>query len=44
MRVGIDLINGLAVGLEFVPAIEEDGIDNTVILDLFIIRLLFQWS
>lgn len=43
MTVGLDTINGVAVGIEFVPAIEEEGIANTVILDLFIIRLLFQW-
>ena len=43
MSIGLDWINGVAVGLEYVPAIQEEGIDNTVILDLFIIRLLFQW-
>lgn len=42
MDIGFDLINGISVGIEFVPAAEE--YDNTIILDVFIIRLLFQWA
>lgn len=40
----IDLINGIAVGIEFVPEIQDEGIPHTVILDLVIFRLLIQWA
>jgi hypothetical protein len=42
MEIGFDLINGCALGIEYVPAYDEDE-SNTVILDLFVIRLLFFW-
>jgi hypothetical protein len=41
MDIGIDLINGISVGIEFVPATDE--YDNTIVLDVVIIRLLIQW-
>lgn len=44
MVMDMDLINGIAVGIEFVPAIREEGIPHTVILDLLIFRLLIQWA
>lgn len=43
MVISADYIQGIAVGIEFIEAIPEEDIENTVILDLFIIRLLFQW-
>jgi hypothetical protein len=41
MEISLDLINGIAVGAEFVPAFDDEP--NTIIVDVFIIRLLFQW-
>lgn len=38
----MDLINGIAVGAEYVPAFEDEP--NTFILDVFILRFLFQWE
>lgn len=47
MYFALDTINGVAVGIEYVPAMEGDNegevIDNTIIIDFFIIRLLIQW-
>lgn len=43
MTISMDFITGVAIGLEFVDAIPEDGIDNTVIVDILILRLMFQW-
>jgi hypothetical protein len=43
VHLEIDLINGVAVGLEYVEPIEEEGFPHSVIVDLLIIRLLFQW-
>ncbi len=42
MAVTADLINGIAVGVEYLPG-EDEEFYNTVILDLLIIRLLIQW-
>mgnify|MGYP005855182355 FL=1 len=41
MQISIDLINGIAVGVEFVPESEEN--ENTIIVDIIIFRLLIQW-
>lgn len=41
MNISYDLINGINVGIEYVGGDEE--FENTVILDLVIIRILFQW-
>ena len=42
LDLDFDIINGVNVGLEYVPAQEEDEY-NTIILDLFLLRVLFQW-
>lgn len=42
MKFSMDLINGVAIGMEYVPGCEEH--ENTIIVDLVIIRLLIQWS
>jgi hypothetical protein len=34
-------ITGVSVGFEFIQAIPEEDIDNSVILDLGIVRLIF---
>jgi len=41
MSVTLDLINGISVGLEYLSANEEH--ENTIIVDLLVIRLLIQW-
>lgn len=41
MDLSIDLINGVSVGLEFIPADEDEY--NTIIVDCVILRLLIQW-
>jgi hypothetical protein len=46
VSVDMDVINGLAIGIEFVPAMQDPDIGeipNTVILDILVIGLLFQW-
>lgn len=43
MSVACDFIHGVAVGIEYVGAAPEVGHPSTVILDLFIIRVLIQW-
>jgi hypothetical protein len=43
MSVACDFIHGVAVGIEYVEAAPEVGHPSTVILDLFIIRVLIQW-
>lgn len=42
MEISFDFIHGIAFGIEYVPAFEDQ--DNTVILDIAIFRFLFQWS
>ena len=47
MNVDVDfsLIMGLALGLEYVPADEEAGIDRTcVILDVLVFRVIFEFT
>lgn len=39
MSIGLDIINGVSVGIEFIPGADE----NTVIIDCLVIRLLLQW-
>ena len=41
MSFNVDYIMGLAVGVEFIAACDEH--EKTVIVDIFIIRLLIQW-
>ena len=41
MFMSFDLINGINVGCEYVGG--DEDYENTVILDLFILRVLFQW-
>lgn len=41
MQISMDLINGIAVGAEFVPESEEH--ENTIIVDIIIFRFLIQW-
>lgn len=36
------LINGLSLGLEYVSAMPEEGIGNSVVLDFFIFRFIFS--
>lgn len=42
MDIGYDLINGISLGIEFISASEDEP--NTIILDLLILRFLFQWD
>lgn len=43
MEFTVDLINGLGVGAEYVPS-EADDEFNTIIIDIVLVRLLFQWE
>jgi hypothetical protein len=42
MEISFDLINGVALGIEYVQAFDDEP--NTVILDVLIFRFLFQWE
>ena len=42
MSITLDLINGICFGVEYLPAAED--YEQTIIVDLFVIRLLIQWS
>lgn len=37
----VSFIQGLSIGLEFVDAMPEDNIDNSIVLDLFFLRFIF---
>jgi|APCry1669192010_1035390.scaffolds.fasta_scaffold00018_59 hypothetical protein len=41
MYCSLDYILGIAVGIEFIAACDEH--ENTIIVDIFVIRLLIQW-
>ena len=36
------LIHGMSVGIEWVDAIPEDHIPNSIVLDLFVLRFIFS--
>jgi len=38
----VSLIQGLSLGLEYVDAMPEDCIPNSIVLDLFFIRFIFE--
>jgi hypothetical protein len=42
MFIGFDLINGVALGIEYISC--DDEYQHTIIIDLLIVRLLIQWS
>jgi hypothetical protein len=47
VMIGMSIINGIAVGIEFVPSMDDRELGkypNTVVLDIFVIRLIFQWQ
>jgi len=44
MTLDLYFIHGMAVGIEYVEPIPEEDIPSTIVLDLFIVRLLFQWT
>lgn len=41
MQFSVDLINGVAIGVEFIAECEEH--ENTLIIDILIFRFLIQW-
>lgn len=43
MDFGLDFINGASVGFEYSKGQSEEEYENTFLIDLFIIRVLFQW-
>ena len=43
MDFTVDLINGISVGAEYVPSQEEDEL-NSFVIDIVLLRLLFQWE
>lgn len=44
MSIHLDIINGVSLGLEYIPQNEEAGVENAcVILDLALIRLIFEF-
>lgn len=42
MRASLDFISGIMLGIEFVE--DPDYEANYIVLDLFIIRFVFEWS
>ena len=38
----ISLIQGLSLGLEYVDAMPEEDIDNSIIFDFFFLRFIFS--
>lgn len=42
MEISFYFISGLMCGLEYVPY-EEDGYSGGVVLDLFVVRIMFLW-
>lgn len=43
MNFDLTLINGIALGVEYMPPLEEEDIPHSIIVDLFILRFLIQW-
>jgi len=43
MDFAVDFINGVSIGMEYVPA-ESDHEVNTFMIDIVLFRLLFQWE
>jgi hypothetical protein len=43
MDITYDLICGISLGFEYVEEDLEEDIPRTLIVDLFIVRFLFQW-
>jgi hypothetical protein len=43
MDFAVDFINGISLGAEYVPAESDDEV-NTFIIDIVLLRLLFQWE
>lgn len=43
MTLQVELITGVSVGIELVTPLPDEGINLTLIVDLLIFRLLFQW-
>lgn len=42
MNIGLDLITGVSCGIEYV-APNDEGEGHTLLVDIFVIRLLFMW-
>jgi len=40
--VSVSVISGLSLGLEFIGAIPEEDIQNSIILDLLVFRFIFN--
>ena len=43
MDIAYDLICGFSFGIEYVEEDYDEDIPRTLIVDLFIVRFLFQW-
>jgi hypothetical protein len=43
MIIDLYLISGLMFGAEFVHLDGEDGIENGIVIDLFVLRIMFLW-
>ena len=41
MQIGVDIINGVAIGIEYVGGTVD--YPSTVIVDILFLRILFQW-
>jgi hypothetical protein len=39
--VSLTLISGLALGFEFIAAMPEDDVENSLVLDLLVLRFIF---
>lgn len=44
MTIVVDIIDGIAVGIEYVAPMPSDGIPHTIILDVVFLRFLFMFD
>jgi len=42
MNIGLDVITGVSCGFEYVAPTDDEDM-NTLLIDIFIIRLLIMW-
>lgn len=43
MNIDVDLIQGIAVGIEYVEPFPEEDIPRTIIVDIVLLRFVIQW-
>lgn len=40
----VSLIRGISMGIEYIPEMQEEDIDNSLIVDFFVFRFIFTLS